>query len=59
MENPTATDRTREFEPTTLQRHSLKSRHAQGLNRLMEEREDLRGVNALADIAYDSLRWSA
>lgn len=41
------------------QRTALKSRHSQALSRLMVEREDLRGVHALADFVDDSLRWTA
>lgn len=37
----------------------LRSRHAQGLTRLMEERNDLRGVHALADFVDDAVRWTA
>lgn len=40
-------------------RASLRSRHAQGLTRLMEERADLRGVLALADFVDDAVRWTA
>jgi len=48
-----------EIEQARTQRSALKDRHAQALARLMEEREDLRGVHALADLVSDSLRWSA
>ena len=34
-------------------------RHSQALTRLMDERDDLRGVHALADFVDDSLRWTA
>jgi hypothetical protein len=61
-EDPVA-DPTRDFdtqlERIRAQRAQLKDRHAQALARLMEEREDLRGVHALADMVTDSLRWSA
>lgn len=40
-------------------RHALRTRHAQGLSRLMKERTDLRGVNALADFVDDAVRWTA
>lgn len=40
-------------------RHALRTRHAQGLTRLMEERTDLRGVHALADFVDDAVRWTA
>lgn len=40
-------------------RVALRSRHAQGLTRLMEERRDLRGVHALADFVDDAVRWTA
>lgn len=42
----------------TLQ-NSIRSRHALALHELMSEREDLRGVHALADQISESLRWSA
>ena len=44
---------------TTLQRFSLRDRHASALAKLMEERDDLRGAYAFADMVDDSLRWSA
>jgi hypothetical protein len=62
---PTSTDRelTRgldlELERIRTQRAELKSRHARALSRLMDDREDLKGVHALADLVSDSLRWSA
>lgn len=59
MEDPTPTDRDTRLDRITSQRHSLKFRHASALARLMAERQDLRGVHALADIVDDSLRWSA
>jgi hypothetical protein len=40
-------------------RRALRTRHAQGLTRLMEERTDLRGVHALADFVDDAVRWTA
>jgi len=40
-------------------RAALRSRHAQGLTRLMEQRTDLRGVHALADFVADAVRWTA
>ncbi|GAA3830564.1 hypothetical protein [Nocardioides panacisoli] len=40
-------------------RAALRTRHAQGLTRLMEERADLRGVHALADFVDDAVRWTA
>jgi hypothetical protein len=63
--DPTSTDRelTRaldlELERIRAQRAELKSRHARALSRLMNDREDLKGVHALADLVSDSLRWSA
>ena len=56
-----ATTNTQDAEPDRAQqrRHALESRHAQALTRLMDERTDLRGVHALADLVSDSLRWSA
>ncbi|MBC9734250.1 hypothetical protein [Nocardioides marmotae] len=63
MENPIAIDRAttidQRLEQIRAQRAALRLRHSQALARLMEEREDLRGVHALADFVDDSLRWSA
>jgi len=42
----------------TLQTN-IRSRHALALHELMNEREDLHGVHALADQISESLRWSA
>jgi hypothetical protein len=47
------------LERIRAQRAALKHRHSQALARLMAEREDLKGVHALADLVSDSLRWSA
>jgi hypothetical protein len=61
MENPTATDGTIDFELARVSDHrnELRTRHSQALAKLMEERADLYGVNALADLVSDSLRWTA
>ena len=48
-----------ELERIRAQRATLKHRHSKALARLMAEREDLKGVHALADLVSDSLRWSA
>ena len=40
-------------------RAALKDRHARGLTSLMSQRDDLRGVNALADLVDDAIRWTA
>ena len=47
------------LEQIRAERAALKDRHSQALARLMAEREDLKGVHALADLVSDSLRWSA
>jgi hypothetical protein len=61
--DPTTVRRARDIESEldTIREHrnTLKNRHSQALSRLMTEREDLRGVHALADLVDDSLRWSA
>jgi hypothetical protein len=59
--DPTTTksDLDTELERIRVQRAALKARHSEALTRLMAEREDLRGVHALADLVNDSLRWSA
>ena len=65
MADPTTTERApqqhldTQLERIRAQRAALKDRHAQALTRLMAEREDLKGVHALADLVSDSLRWSA
>lgn len=65
MADPTTTERDpqqhldTQLERIRAQRAALKDRHAQALTRLMAEREDLKGVHALADLVSDSLRWSA
>jgi len=58
MDNPTvSTDQ--DLDRIRAMRISLKSRHTQALSSLMGEREDLRGVHALADFVDESLRWTA
>jgi hypothetical protein len=52
-------DLDRELERIRAQRTALQHRHAKKLTQLMAEREDLKGVHALADLVSDSLRWSA
>jgi len=45
-------------ERVRLQRARLRTRHAQALTTLLDERIDLRGVHALADFVDDAVRWS-
>jgi hypothetical protein len=52
-------DHDHELERLRARRTELQLRHSRALARLMEEREDLAGVHALADLVSDSLRWSA
>ena len=59
MENPTSRDQVMELDPAIAQGFSLRDRHASALARLMEQRGDLRGTYAFADLVDDSLRWSA
>ncbi len=65
MADPTTTKREplghidTQLERIRAQRAALKDRHSQALARLLAEREDLKGVHALADLVSDSLRWSA
>jgi hypothetical protein len=59
MENPTATELVTESDRVTVQRFNLRDRHASALAKLMDERDDLRGTYAFADLVDDSLRWSA
>lgn len=48
-----------EMERLRAQRGAFRLRHARGLTTLMAEREDLRGVHALADLVDDAVRWTA
>jgi hypothetical protein len=48
-----------QLERIRAHRAALKDKHSQALFQLMAEREDLKGVHALADLVNDSLRWSA
>lgn len=41
------------------QRARFRVRHARALTDLMGQRDDLRGVHALADLVDDSVRWTA
>jgi hypothetical protein len=61
MEQRTTTERTCERVADRLleQRTTLRLRHAHALTSLMAERDDLRGVHALADHFDDAVRWSA
>lgn len=59
MENPTPTNRDHGLDSVAKKRNSLKSRHASALAKLMDERQDLRGVHVFADFVDDSVRWSA
>jgi len=59
MDEPASNDRERELERLRTQRTAFQSRHSLALSTLMAEREDLRGVHALADLVADSPRWSA
>ncbi len=65
MEHPTATHRRDEraghtgHERAVVQSHSLKVRHAHALTKLLDERTDLKGTHAFADLVSDALRWSA
>ena len=56
--DPTSID-PRFIDETIARRAALREKHRQGVARLMEERSDLRGVNALADFVDESLRWTA
>jgi hypothetical protein len=47
------------FDRRRDQRNALKTRHAENLGRLMSQRDDLRGVHALADLVDDAIRWTA
>ena len=50
---------TSSLEKMIEQRRALRLRHSRQLTALMDAREDLRGVHALADFVDDSVRWSA
>lgn len=59
MDQPARTDPAHEINGARERRLASQARHAQALSALMNQREDLRGVHALADLVADSLRWSA
>ena len=60
MADPTKPyDMDAQLERIRAQRAALKDKHSEALSLLMAEREDLKGVHALADLVSDSLRWSA
>lgn len=48
-----------ESESDRARRLASRARLTHALGELMAEREDLRGVHALADLVADSARWSA
>lgn len=48
-----------QLEHQRARRVALRTRHAQGLTRLMGERDDLRGILPLADFVDDAVRWTA
>ena len=48
-----------ELETASERRSRLKDRHVQALSELLAERDDLRGVHALADFVDESVRWTA
>lgn len=35
------------------------ARYTAGVTHLLDERQDLHGVHPMADLVYDSVRWSA
>lgn len=41
------------------QRSRVRVRHVRALTDLMGQRDDLRGVHALADLVDDGVRWNA
>lgn len=59
MDDTAHTDPEHELDRLRSQRLASQARHAQALSALMSEREDLRGVHALADLVADASRWSA
>ena len=48
-----------DFDNVLERRYAFINRHAQGLTQLMGQRDDLRGVHALADLVDDAIRWTA
>ena len=59
MDDSSRTDTEHEIDRLRAERLASRARHSQALSALMTEREDLRGVHALADLVADSSRWSA
>lgn len=47
-----------QLERQRVRRAALRDRHAQGLTRLMDKRDDLRGILPLADFVDDAVRWT-
>ena len=59
LESVDTAETTDAMDRSLARRAALRSKHAQGLTRLMEERADLRGVHPLADFVDDAIRWTA
>lgn len=49
----------RKLEQILVARERLEAKHAQSLLTLLNGREDLRGVHALADLVGDGVLWCA
>ena len=59
MDERAHTDVEQEIDRLRAQRLASQARHTHAVNSLMSEREELRGVHALADLVADASRWSA
>ena len=56
---PTTTRREIDVDQLLEQRLAFRTRHSKALTELMDQRTDLRGVHALADLVDDAVRWCA
>ncbi|MBF4163539.1 hypothetical protein [Nocardioides acrostichi] len=56
---PTIARAEESLDPRQDQRRALRLRHSSQISSLMSQRDDLRGVSALADIVVDAVRWTA
>jgi hypothetical protein len=59
MESNTDTDLDRKLEAIRTAREKQEAKHAKGLLTLLNGRDDLRGVHALADMVGERVLWCA
>jgi hypothetical protein len=59
LEDDMTATATPELDPLAGRRRAAQAKHAAALRSLMSQRDDLRGVYAVADHLDDAVRWSA